>query len=94
MVETLDGYVTDAVANSLGKREALWNRDYTSHEAYTESMEPNRERFRKQIGCFDERLPIEALNYVATTKDAMQIAEDENYTVSRVRWQVFRRGRG
>ena len=89
MVETLDGYVTDAVANSLEKRETLWNRNYTSHEAYVESVEPNRERFRKQIGCLDERLPIEALNYVATTKDAIQVAEDENYTVSRVRWQVF-----
>ena len=89
MVEVLDGYVTDAIADSLEKRGTLWHRDYSSHEAYAESVEPNRERFRKQIGCLDERLPIEVLNYVATTKDATQIAADENYTVSRVRWQVF-----
>ena len=89
MVEVLDGYVTDAVANSLEKRGTLWHRDYSSHEAYVASVEPNRERLRKQIGCLDERLPIEVLNYVATTKDATQIAADENYTVSRVRWQVF-----
>ena len=89
MVEVLDGYVTNAVANSLEKRDSLWNRDYSSHEAYAESVEPNRERFRKQIGCIDERLPIEVLNYASTTKDAAQVAEDANYTVSRVRWQVF-----
>ena len=89
MVEVLDGYVTNAVADSLEKRETLWHRDYSSHEAYAESVEPNRERLKKQIGCLDERLPIEVLNYVATTKDATQIAADENYTVSRVRWQVF-----
>jgi len=89
MVEVLDGYVTDAVVDSLEKRETLWHRDYSSHEAYAESVEPNRERLRKQIGCLDERLPIEMLNYVATTKDAAQLAADENYTVSRVRWQVF-----
>ena len=89
MVEGLDGYVTDAVASSIEKRGTLWHRDYNSHSAYTESIEPNRERLRKQIGCLDERLPIETLSYVASTKDTAHIVEDENYTVSRVRWQVF-----
>ena len=70
-------------------RERFWNRDYSSHSAYTESVEPNRERFRKQIGCLDARLPIEDLSYVATTRASAQITEGENYTVSRVRWQVF-----
>ena len=68
MVEVLDGYVSDAVADSLEKRETLWHRDYSSHEAYAESVEPNRERLRKQIGCLDERLPIEVLNYVRYDK--------------------------
>ena len=89
MVEVLDGYVTDAAARSPEKRETLWNRDYSSHNAYAESVEPNRERFRKQIGCLDARLPIEDLSYVATTRFPAQIAEGENYTISRVRWQVF-----
>ncbi len=89
MVEVLDGYVSNAVANSREKRESLWHRDDSSHDAYVESVEPNRERFRKQIGCIDERLPIEELHYAATTKDTAQIIGDEHYTVSRVRWQVF-----
>ena len=89
MVEVLDGYVTDAVAGSSEKRDALWNRDYSSHSAYTESVEPNRARFRKQIGCYDERLPIETLSYVTTTRAPAQVMEGENYTVARVRWQVF-----
>ena len=89
MVEVLDGYVTDAVADSLEKRETFWHRDYSSHEAYAESVEPNRERFKKQIGCLDERLSIEVLDYVATTRTDAQIAKTDSYTVSRVRWQVF-----
>ena len=89
MVEVLDGYVTDAIADSVEKRETLWHRDYSSHEAYVKSVEPNRERFRKQIGCLDERIPIETLNYVATTRTDAQIAETDTYTISRVRWQVF-----
>ena len=89
MVEVLDGYVTDAVASSVEKRETLWHRDYSTHEVYAESVEPNRERFRKQIGSIDERLPIEELHYVATTRTDTQIAATDSYTVSRVRWQVF-----
>ena len=89
MVEVLDGYVSRAVANSVEGREGLWNRDYSSHNAYTESVEPNRARLQKRIGCLDPRLPIEELAYIATTKTAARLTEDENYTVSRVRWQVF-----
>ena len=89
MVEVLDGYVTDAISRSPEKREALWNRDYSSHTAYIESVEPNRARFSKQIGCYDERLPIEELSYITSTRTPVQVAEGENYTVSRVRWQVF-----
>ena len=89
MVEVLDGYVSRAVANSVEGREGLWNRDYSSHNAYTESVEPNRARLQKRIGCLDPRLPIEDLAYIATTRTAARLIEDENYTVSRVRWQVF-----
>ncbi len=89
MVEGLDGYVSRAIAGSVEGRTELWNRDYSSHNAYTESVEPNRARLRKRIGCLDSRLPIEELTYIATTNTAAQITEDENYTVSRVRWQVF-----
>ena len=89
MVEVLDGYVTDAAARAPEQRETLWHRDYSSHSAYAQSVESNRERFRKQIGSLDARLPIEDISYVATTRTAAQIMEAENYTVSRVRWQVF-----
>ena len=89
MVEGLDGYVSRAIADSIEGRTELWNRDYSSHNAYTESVEPNRARLRKRIGCLDSRLPIEELTYIATTNTPAQITEDENYTVSRVRWQVF-----
>ncbi len=89
MVEDLDNYVTRAIEIAAEKRETLWNRDYSSHAAYTESVEPNRQRFRKQIGCYDERLPIEALSYLGTTKSPAHIAKGENNTLSRVRWQVF-----
>ena len=89
MVEVLDGYVSRAITDSVEGRTGLWHRDYSSHNAYTESVEPNRARLQKRIGCLDPRLPIEELAYIATTRTAAHLTEDENYTVSRVRWQVF-----
>ena len=89
MVEVLDGYVSRAITDSVEGRTGLWHRDYSSHNAYTESVEPNRASLQKRIGCLDPRLPIEELAYIATTKTAVHLTEDENYTVSRVRWQVF-----
>ena len=89
MVTSLDQFVAQAVVESVESRQQLWNRDYRSHEAYTASIAPNRERFRGYIGCVDERVPIEALQYIATTTQTAEIAKTENYTVSAVRWHVF-----
>ena len=89
MVTSLDQFVAQAVTDSVESRQQLWNRDYRSHEAYTASIAPNRERFRQYIGCVDERVPIDALQYIATTAQTAEIAKAEGYTVYAVRWNVF-----
>ena len=89
MVASLDEFVARAVVGSVESRQQLWNRDYRSHGAYADSIAPNRERFRGYIGCVDERIPVDALHYIATTAQAAEIAKTEGYTVSAVWWQVF-----
>ena len=89
MVTSLDKFVAQAVADSVESRQQLWNRDYHSHAAYADSIAPNRERFRGYIGCVDERVPIDALHYIATTAQTAEIAKAEGYTVYAVRWPVF-----
>ena len=89
MVTSLDEFVAQAVTDSVESRQRLWNRNYHSHEAYTASIAPNRERFRKYIGCVDERTPIDALHYIATTAQTAEIAKAKGYTVYAVRWYVF-----
>ncbi len=101
MVEGLNAYVTQATAASIVQREALWHRDYSSHRAYQASVEPNRYRFIKRIGCIDERVPIASLTYVAVAtkpqpdtltssiSPSVHIKKSENYSVYRVRWTVF-----
>ena len=89
MVANLDKFVAQAVANSVRSRQQLWKRDYRSHEAYTASVAPNRERFKQYIGCVDERVTIDALHYIATTTQTAEVAKAESYTVYAVRWPVF-----
>ena len=89
MVTSLDEFVAQAVEDSVESRQQLWNRNYRSHEAYTASVAPNRERFRNYIGCVDERVPIDDLHYIATTGQTAEIAKMEGYTVYAVRWHVF-----
>ena len=89
MVTSLDEFVARAVTASVESRQQLWNRDYRSHAAYADSIAPNRERFKKYIGCVDERVPIDALHYIATTAQTAEIAKTEGYTVFAVRWHVF-----
>ena len=89
MVTSMDEYVAQTVEDSVESRQQLWDRDYRSHEAYAASVAPNRERFRNYIGCVDERTPIDALHYIATTAQTAEIAKTEDYTVSAVRWPVF-----
>ncbi len=89
MVMSLDKFVAQAVADSVESRQQLWQRDYHSHEAYTASIASNRERFKQYIGCVDERTPIDALHYIATTAQAAEIAKAESYTVYAVGWSVF-----
>lgn len=89
MVEALDKYVTRAIKAATENRDAHWQRDYSSETLYVESVEQNRQRFRKQIGCIDERLEIDSLSLIATTETSAKIAEGDNFTVSRVGWRVF-----
>src|SRR5258708_6956757 len=52
-------------------------------------IRPNRERFRKITGAVDPRLPVRALELVATTSTPALVGEGAGYKVFAVRWPVF-----
>ncbi|MFQ6131142.1 MAG: dienelactone hydrolase family protein [Armatimonadota bacterium] len=89
MVAGIDRFLMRELGASVGKRRELWNRDYTSREAYARSVDPNRERFLEAIGAVDPRQPVTALQFVATTSRSSQVAKGDGYTVHAVRWPVL-----
>ena len=88
MLEGMDAYLAREVVACREKRPEKWNRDFSSHEAYVKSIEPNRERFKSLIGVVDARVPVE-MEYVSTVDTPALIAETDAYKVYEVRWPVL-----
>ena len=106
----LDGahkFIEEKINESVAHRSRFWKRDFTSKEAYDQSIEPNRKRFMKCIGVEDKSLPLP--NYkmgLADTHPAVYmqkfsdnndphlIAETDKYRVYQVRWPVLNRING
>jgi dienelactone hydrolase len=86
MVAGIDRYLERELAASVHRRQALWAPDYSSPEAYTRSVAPNREHFARIIGAVDARVRT------AGGEDwAMPVADAPDYTIKAVRWPVFDR---
>src|SRR4051812_38706676 len=58
MVAGIDKYLMRELEASVEKRKECWKRDFSSPEAYTKSLEPNRERLKKILGVVDARVPV------------------------------------
>src|SRR5579859_6724754 len=89
MVEGIDKYLMREIAASVQKRKQYWKPDFSSLEAYEKSVRPNRERLARILGVVDKRVPVTALEYVATTGTDALVAEGDGYRVYAVRWQVL-----
>jgi len=88
MVGGIDKYLMRELAASVEKRKQYWKPDFSSVEAYTKSVQPNRERLKKILGVVDKRVPVE-MQYVATNDTPALVAETGRYKVFAVRWPVL-----
>ncbi len=89
MVEGIDKYLMRELAASVERRKDIWKPDFSSVEAYTKSVEPNRQRLRKILGVVDERVPFTDLEYVGGPKTPSLVAQADTYKVYAVRWPVL-----
>jgi cephalosporin-C deacetylase-like acetyl esterase len=89
MVDGMHKYLDRELAASVKKRAQFWKPDYSSPEAYTKSVEPNRERLKKILGVVDPRIPKVEMEYIATTSHSALVAEGKDYKVYAVRWPVL-----
>ncbi len=89
MVEGIDRFLSRELQESITERQKHWHRDFSSRQAYDQSVQGNRERLRKLIGAVDPRLPVTALELMNNTDFPSRIAHTDLFTVDLVRWPVF-----
>ncbi|MEX2188873.1 MAG: hypothetical protein WD875_18840 [Pirellulales bacterium] len=89
LVDGVDKFLLRKIDESVEKRERHWKRDFSSAEAYNKSIEPNRKRLADILGIRDARVPFDAPELVATTKQSALVGKGENYEIYAIRWPVL-----
>jgi dienelactone hydrolase len=89
MVEGIDKYLMRELEASPERRKTFWKTDNSSPEAWSKSVQPNRERLKTILGVVDERVPFKDLEYVGGPETPSPVAETEAYRIFAVRWPVF-----
>jgi dienelactone hydrolase len=89
MLEGMHKFLDRETQLSVERRARHWKRDTSSPEAYSKSVEPNRERLRQIIGAVDPRPQVPVMEYVATTDQPALVGKGEGFEVYAVRWRAF-----
>lgn len=106
-VKMLDGahlFIDKKIRQAAASRDAYWKRDFSSREAYEQSVEPNRQRLMQLIGVqrrneplvtynigLREEYPRVVMEKIALNIDPILVAETSTYEVYQVRWPVLNR---
>lgn len=89
MVEGIDKYLMRELDDSVEKRKQYWKPDFSSLEAYTKSLQPNRERLKRILGVVEERISPVGMEYIDEGAPSPLVAETKTYKVYTVRWTVL-----
>jgi len=90
MVAGIDRFLMRETEASIARRARHWQRDVSSPEAYTRTVEPNRQRLRRIIGVVDPREEIADLELIASVRQPAVIASGDGHQVLAVRWPVLK----
>src|SRR5215472_13855868 len=63
MVDDINTYLLRESAAASAGRARFWHRDFSSAEAYSRSVEPNRGHLARIIGAVDPPLQVKAIEF-------------------------------
>lgn len=94
MVAGADRFLLAETERSLKTRQAFWQRDFSSAEAYEKSITPNRERLKWLLGLREERIPFdsprlqEELQHSAERGFLLNAAGEKTHRILAISWPV------
>jgi dienelactone hydrolase len=89
LVDGVDRFLLRETEQSVERRGRHWNRDTSSHEAYEQSIEPNRRRLAHILGVRDPRVEFTALEIQSSTSQAALLGRGRGVNIFAVRWPAF-----
>ncbi len=89
LVDGADRFLLGELAKSVAAREAHWNRDTSSPEAYAKSLEPNRERLKHILGVRDPRIEFDGIQLEGSTAQPALVGRTDAYRIFKVRWPAI-----
>jgi dienelactone hydrolase len=94
MVAGIDLYLMRRIETAPERREKYWGPDYSSRQAYENSIAERRERFRTIIGAVDPRVPAPRLLMNVSHGGSSLVARiggdgQREVAMHEVRWPVF-----
>ena len=90
MVVGIDRFLIRELEYVAARREMYWAPDFSSHEGYMESVEPNRQRLREMIGLIDSREAVELQLTAPAVATGPEVGSGTGYQILEVRWNVLR----
>lgn len=89
MVDGIDKFLLAKTEQAAINRTEFWNRDTSSWDAHSTSIEKNRKRLAHRLGLRDTRHKTDALEMIASTSVPAKIAENDKVEIFAVRWNSF-----
>jgi len=91
MVAGIDKFLLREIDLSVQRREKHWNRDFSSPEAYSKSIEPNRQRLKKILGVVDDRESSRGPHIGhSLTDDSVVCSSDYRFVIMPISWPCVR----
>jgi hypothetical protein len=89
MVEGINEYLERESAKTPPGRSRFWRRDFSSLDAYSRSVQSNREDLARMVGAVDAPVDVTALEYESSTAASQLVGRGRGYRVHAVRWTVW-----
>jgi len=89
LVAGVDRFLLRELDKSVERRAKHWKRDFSSPEAYSKSIETNRQRLAHILGVRDERVRSDELQLFGAISQDAAIYRGSNYNAYAVSWPVF-----
>lgn len=89
LVAGVDKFLLRETDRSVERRARFWQRDFSSPEAYSRSIETNRQRLAHILGVRDARVASPEIELLATVEQSSLVGKGANYEIHVVRWPAF-----